>query len=1061
MTRVLVVDDLEPNRYLLRAILNGSGFEVDEAANGAEALIKARAKPPQLCISDLLMPVKDGFDLLREWKADSTLSSIPFVVYTATYTDPRDEKLVTDLGADAFIVKPMDPEVFMERLFEVLARVPPGHASRAPSLDAAETEAEHRQTLARKLGKKVMELEQANLELSMKNAQLQTYLQTEPETVLVVSAAGRIVQVNDAGLKMLDAAGIADVTDREFASLVVEEDRERFREMLAAVLLGGSGQIEHRVVGLGGSLRWLDTRCNLLRNGEQQSILCVARDMTERLLVAESQERERALSSAIVRGLPGIFYLFDEGGHFVRWNERFETVTGYSSDEIAALHPVDLFEGPERDYIAGRIAQAFGAGESNAEASLVSKQGERTPFYFTAVRVELAGKVFLAGTGVDLSARRRAEQALDRAAAWQRAILDSADVAIISTDTAGLIQSYNAAAERMFGYSADEMIGKQTPALFHLSEEMAARAEVLSLARGQRVEPGFEVFVAEARDGRVSEHEWTCRRKDGGLVPARVTTTAMLDGQGQCIGFLGMATDLTEKRAGEAMRRLQSAALDATANAIMITDRRGNIEWINPAFTQLTGFAAQDAVGKTPRILKSGVQPDGFYATLWKAILDGRVWRSELINRRKDGSLYHEEETITPLLDQAGRVSHFIAIKQDISDRKRAELEHWKLEEQLRVSEKLRAIGSLAGGIAHDFNNLLAVILSYSEVALDSLPEQAPARADLVEIKSAGERAAELTRQLLAFSRRQVLKVEPVDLNRVLRGLEKMMRRLIGEHIEIELKLADGLGLTRADPGQIEQVIVNLAVNARDAMPEGGKLSIHTKNTELDEAYADGHRGVDPGHYVLLTVSDSGTGMDDATRQRIFEPFFTTKDKGKGTGLGLATVHGIVEQTGGRVWVYSEVGAGTTFKIYLPRLLDGTATAVAEQDRLEARAVGTETVLVVEDEEPVRNIVERLLRAAGYTVLTAQHGQAALGAVEHYSKKIDLVLTDVAMPKLGGRGLVEELTRVRPGIKALFMSGYADDAIVHHGVLEVGLHFIGKPFGVAELLRKVRDVLDE
>ena len=223
----------------------------------------------------------------------------------------------------------------------------------------------------------------------------------------------------------------------------------------------------------------------------------------------------------------------------------------------------------------------------------------------------------------------------------------------------------------------------------------------------------------------------------------------------------------------------------------------------------------------------------------------------------------------------------------------------------------------------------------------------------------------------------------------------------------------------------------------------------------------DGHRGVEPGQYVLLTVSDSGTDMDDATRQRIFEPFFTTKDKGKGTGLGLATVHGIVEQTGGRVWVYSEVGAGTTFKIYLPRLLDGTATAAAEQDRLEARAVGTETVLVVEDEEPVRNIVERLLRAAGYTVLTAQHGQAALGAVEHYSKKIDLVLTDVAMPKLGGRGLVEELTRVRPGIKALYMSGYADDAIVHHGVLEVGLHFIGKPFGVAELLRKVRDVLDE
>ncbi|MCC6902238.1 MAG: PAS domain S-box protein [Polyangiaceae bacterium] len=1060
MTRVLVVDDLEPNRYLLRALLSASGFEVEEAANGEEALALARANPPQLCISDLLMPVKDGFDLLREWKSDPTLWLVPFVVYSATYTDAADERVALDLGADAFIVKPAEPDEFVARVRAVLASVPAAQPARAPVLDPSAGRDAHRQALARKLAQKVMALESANLELSIRNAQLATVLRTEPEAVLVLTAEGRIAQVNDAGLRLLEAAGTRDLAGLELASLVVEEDRGRFRETLRTVLAGQPQRIEHRAVGLGGSLRWVETHANVLSDGEQPSVLCVARDMTERLLVSEAQERERALSSAILRGLPGIFYMFDEAGRFVRWNERFETVTGYSGDEVTRLHPVELFEGDEQAYIAGRIAEVFTRGESDAEATLVSKTGTRTPYYFTGVRSEIGGKVYLAGTGVDLSARRRAEAALERVAAWQRAMLDATDLAIISTDVEGVVQSFNSASEHLFGYRAEEMVGKESPAILHVPEEVAARAAELTRVSGWPVEPGFEVFVHEARAGKAAEHEWTCVRQDGTRFPARVSVSAMRDAQGTCIGFLGIATDLTAVRQQEATRRLQAAALDAAANSMLIADRQGIIQWVNPAFTALTGYSADEAIGRKTSILKSGLQSAEFYADLWQTVLAGRVWRAELVNRRKDGSLYHEEETITPLLDDAGAITHFVAIKQDISDRKRAEMEQWKLEEQLRVSEKLRAVGSLAGGIAHDFNNILAVILTYAEVAMEALPPGEPARDDILEIKSAGERAAELTRQLLAFSRRQVMRVESVNLNQVASGLEKMLRRLLGEHIELELTLLPSLGLTRADPSQIEQVIVNLAVNARDAMPEGGKLTVETTEVTLDSEYVAMHPGVQPGQYVVLAVTDTGVGMDDSVRQRIFEPFFTTKAQGKGTGLGLATVHGIVEQSGGRVWVYSEVGAGTTFKIYLPRLAEGQE---AERNRAvaAARVGGSETVLLVEDEQPVRNIVERVLRAAGYRVITAQNGEVALTVAARHPGEIELVLTDVAMPKLGGRALVEQLTRVRPAIKALFMSGYADDAIVNHGVLDAGLHFIGKPFGVGELLRKVREVLDD
>ncbi|HET6148808.1 MAG TPA: response regulator [Polyangia bacterium] len=381
-------------------------------------------------------------------------------------------------------------------------------------------------------------------------------------------------------------------------------------------------------------------------------------------------------------------------------------------------------------------------------------------------------------------------------------------------------------------------------------------------------------------------------------------------------------------------------------------------------------------------------------------------------------------------------------------------------EEQLRQAQKLEAVGGLAAGVAHDFNNLLSVILSVSELAIADLQRDDPLHERMVDVRDAALRAADLTRQLLAFSRQQVLQPRNVALNQILSGIEKMLRRLIGEDIELASIPASRADKVFVDPGQIEQVIMNLALNARDAMPDGGKLTIETADVVLDEASAGEHVGMTAGPCVMLAVTDTGTGMDQATQARIFEPFFTTKEIGKGTGLGLATVFGIVRQSGGTIWVYSELGKGTCFKLYLPRSSRGLSDDLTAPTLAENVLRGTETILLVEDEEGVRKVALTILRRHGYRVLEAQNGGEAILIAEQHAGDIHLLLTDVVMPRMGGNQLAERLRRLRSGLRVLFMSGYTDRAIVHHGFLEPGLAFLQKPITPESLLRKVREVLD-
>jgi signal transduction histidine kinase/ActR/RegA family two-component response regulator len=408
----------------------------------------------------------------------------------------------------------------------------------------------------------------------------------------------------------------------------------------------------------------------------------------------------------------------------------------------------------------------------------------------------------------------------------------------------------------------------------------------------------------------------------------------------------------------------------------------------------------------------------------------------------------------------ASQIAGAVTNAQLYAGRIQAEQEREALQEQLRQSQKVEAIGRLAGGVAHDFNNLLTVIKGYSQLTLAEMKAEDPFRENIEEIKKSADRASDLTRQLLAFSRRQIMEMKVLDLNTILQNLEKMLRRLIGEDIGLTFLSGDDLRRVKVDPGQIEQVIINLSVNARDAMPKGGKLTIETANAVLDEEYARKHIAVKPGRYVMVSVSDTGMGMTPEVRERVFEPFFTTKERGRGTGLGLSTVYGIVKQSGGNIWIYSEPDRGTTFKIYLPQV-DEALEELREKVETRELPRGIETVLIVEDDKEVRKLVARILENHGYKVLEASQGSEALPLSKEYKEQIHLMLADVVMPGLDGRELAERIKLLHPRMKVLYMSGYTENAITHHGILEKGMNYIQKPFTVDALTRKVREVLDE
>jgi len=515
---------------------------------------------------------------------------------------------------------------------------------------------------------------------------------------------------------------------------------------------------------------------------------------------------------------------------------------------------------------------------------------------------------------------------------------------------------------------------------------------------------------------------------------------------------------LERARQREALRTQESLLrqiIDANPSLIFVKDWNGRFVLVNQATAQVYGTTVESLVGKTDADFNPNVQEIAHFLRHDRDVMSSgqpKIIAEEPVTNPTTGDTRWFQTIKVPLRSPAEGTATLLGVATEITERKR-------LEEQLLQSQKMEAVGQLAGGVAHDFNNILTAIVGYTDLLAAELASNVRQLEDLEEIRKAARRAAALTRQLLAFSRKQVLEPRIIDLNSVVLNLDKMLRSLISENIELKTDLADNLGAARADPNQIEQVIMNLAINARDAMPDGGTVTIETGNVTLDDAYAAQHVSVIPGEYVMLAVSDTGCGMDAKTQSRIFEPFFTTKPAGRGTGLGLSTVYGIVKQTGGNIWLYSEPGKGTTFKIYLPAIA-ALPEDIGKVAPAEAPRRGAGTVLVVEDDEQLRRLTHRALDAQGYTVLVADRGATALDIARRHKGEIDLLLTDVIMPDTNGRKLAETIQAARPGMRVLYMSGYPDGAIASHGMLEPGVAYLAKPFTTEAITRRVREVLE-
>ncbi len=657
-----------------------------------------------------------------------------------------------------------------------------------------------------------------------------------------------------------------------------------------------------------------------------------------------------------------------------------------------------------------------------------------------------------------LEAQRREEEtrtegALRESEARYRRLAANLPDMIWRTDPTGRVLFVNSAVEGFLGYAPEEAVNK--PMSDYFPPSSMQRVIAWSKAAAQDKTKRAEI---------IGDVEYL--HKDGHRVPGELHAALVFDEDGRVLALEGVTRDITGRKRAEQALQEQAAQLREAQRLARI----GAWEWTPGSEAIAWSEGLNWIVGRDVSLGAPTFEALGrFYtqeswerleATIAKTLETGLPYELELEMIRADGSTCWTTARGEVVRGADGAVAKLRGTVQDISERKRAEKQRDHLEEQLRASQKMEAIGSLAGGVAHDFNNLVSVILSYADFASEAVPEGDPLRDDIEEIRKAGVRAALLTRQLLAFSRKQVLEPKVLNLNLVTADLEKMLRRLIGEDIELVHALARSPGLVKADPGQIEQVIMNLVVNARDSMPSGGTLTLETSSVELDEQYAARHVAMKPGVYVVLAISDTGCGMDDATQRRLFEPFFTTKEKGKGTGLGLSTAYGIIKQSGGDIVVYSELGVGTTVKVYLPRVSD-EPVATRSSRAPAGPLVGAETVLVVEDEEAVRNLTSRILRAAGFKVLVASNGEEALQVFERHTGDIQLLVTDVVMPRMSGRQLVARLHVARPALRVLYMSGYTDSAILQHGVLAPGTKFIGKPFNAPDLVRKAREALDD
>ena len=723
------------------------------------------------------------------------------------------------------------------------------------------------------------------------------------------------------------------------------------------------------------------------------------------------------------------------------------TSANKAAGELMGVEGVKLLELNMKDVI---VPDDFKIAMNNLKKKTKSGADETGPYEIRIHRldgsvrwVEIRSRIMrkdgspwaIHGIARDITERKLAEAALRESEEKYRTLIEFAPDGVF-VQVGDRIEFANSAMAHLIGAeSAEALNGLRVLDLIHPEyRELVSERIARNLELGEPV-PLFEHKLV---------------RLDGIIIDVEAVG-APISYRGQRARQV-LVRDITDrKRVEDEVKRL-FAGVEQAGETILITDPAGTIQYVNPAFETTTGYSRDEALGQTPRILKSGKHDPQFYEEMWKTLVSGWIWRGQFTNRKKDGTFYEVKATISPIKDERGEIVNYVAVTRDVTG-------EMSLQKQLLQAQKMEAIGTLAGGIAHDFNNLLMVILGYADLLYQKLEPKDPDRETLHAVREAARDGSDLVKRILAFSRKAESKIRPIDLNAELRRVEKLLIRTLPKMINIELLLADDLRTINADPAQIEQILLNLAVNAHQAMPEGGRLIIETSNVKLSEEYCKHYVETKPGQYVLLAISDTGRGIEPEVIDRIFEPFFTTKESSQGTGLGLSMVHGVVAQHGGHIRCYSEPNVGTTFKIYFPAVIHEVMADVAETR--EMPAFGTETILLVDDDKRVLHIATRMLKVAGYNVITVNSGQEALAAYKNHETKVDLVILDLIMPGMGGHQCLRELLAVNPQVKVLISSGYSANGPMKEVAEGGAKEFITKPYEMKELLRVVRKVLDE
>ena len=863
---------------------------------------------------------------------------------------------------------------------------------------------------------------------------------------IVIIADGKILSYNKAAIDFIEEESTNSYVGLSIDSFLHPDYSRQVHELLKTIDSGIQYESMTKLVFITkkGNEKHVEAGAVQTYFQGRKAIQVVWRDITNRIQAYNKLKTSEETYRELFNTANEAIYIQNKNGEFIDVNQGVINMYGYPKEFFIGKTAFDLAAPGRNDLgrVMKQFHKAFNGEPQQFEFWGIRKNGEIFPKVVNLYKAQYFGENVVYAFAVDISDIKNAQAKIEESEERFRLLFNqAADYILIFDHNHGefpVIVNANESALKAFGYKKDEFIGMSAKKITDNETLKNVPSRLNEFKQGQPL-----LFEA-------------CRiRKDGSSFPVEVSIRIITIDNKKLI--YSIERDITERKHSEKEITRLAALIEQIDAIAMITDINGNIEYVNPAFQAITQYSPDEVIGKKPNIIKSGRHLDNFYQNLWKTIKNGEIWNDIIINKKKDGTLYYEDALIFPIKDRNNNIINYAAIGRDIT-------QEYKLKQQLQQAQKMETVGTLSGGIAHDFNNLLTVINGHAEMALMKLPKDAKVYNDLLAITKAGKRAEKVTNQLLAFSRKQIHEPTILQINKTIKDLGKMLRRLIPANITIKYDLMDDIPNIKADPNQIEQVLINLVVNARDAIEENKanntrRIDIKTQSVDLDQKFVNNYPGSKKGNFILISIKDSGIGMDEKTKERVFEPFYTTKETGKGTGLGLSMVYGIIKQNSGSIFIDSKPYSGTTFKIFWPATTDASPQTTGNNLQNETLA-GNETILLVEDDNDVRELVSLALKNFGYFVIEAESGLKAIDYINENETAIDLMITDIIMPGINGKELASRLKEKISLDRVLFVSGYSQDHLLQNGSLQQGINFLQKPYPIDILIKKVRKILD-